>query len=283
MDAVLDYFAPAPPPPSMVHVEVWSLTISVVLLLSLFAMRMRTPFASAGAPLERSLTSVANVKRSTQWTRPLGLIHKSTFSVRDPAESCAFCVKYLACSEIPVPDPALIKRGVRWVRLPGGESSCSVQRGLSTVRLTERLPPSEFHFIPWGQDAELSLMGGIDRNGDGVVSGDEMQPITQKFIAELIDASDGDMKVWSVFCNTHIGWCVAELTSMVLALKADGVPFFGPTRRADGVYQLYVELPYLHYLEIDSLQYDDAQTGIEARPWSEVTGSAGCNEPALLD
>ena len=30
-----------------------------------------------------------------------------------------------------------------------------------------------------------------------VVSGDEMQPITQKFIAELIDAADGDMKVWT--------------------------------------------------------------------------------------
>ena len=46
-------------------------------------------------------------------------------------------------------------------------------------------------------------MGGIDRNGDGVVSGDEMQPVTQKFIAELIDAADDDMKVWSVYANTH--------------------------------------------------------------------------------
>lgn len=209
-----------------------------------------------------STLTVVDAGSSRKWSRPFGLIHKSTFSVRDPAESCAFCVKYLHCVEIPVPDPALVRRGVRWVRLPSGESQCIIRRGMSTITLTEHMPPSEFHFIPWGQDKDIGLMGGVDLDGDGIVSGDEMQPITQKFIAgkpsgnanafshvdgpirvrvrvtELIDAADGDMKVWSVFCNTHIGWCVDELTSTVLALQADGVPFFGPTRRADGVFQL---------------------------------------------
>ena len=57
-------------------------------------------------------------------------------------------------------------------------------------------------------------------------------------------------------------------------LQADAKPFFGPTRRADGVYQLYVELPYLHYLEVDSLVYRAERTGRPARPWTEVASAA---------
>ena len=56
-----------------------------------------------------------------------------------------------------------------------------------------------------------------------------------------------------------------------MALRDGGVPFFGPTRRADGVFQLYFELPYLHYLEVDSTTYRDERTGVPARPWSELT------------
>ena len=46
-----------------------------------------------------------------------------------------------------------------------------------------------------------------------------------------------------------------------------------PTLRLDGVYQLYVELPYLHYLEVDSNVYDASKTGRPARPWAEVAGN----------
>ena len=222
--------------------------------------------------LRRARENVENEQQ--QWSRPLGLIHKSTFSVRDPVESCEFCCKYLGCEIIPVPDPALVKRGIRWVRLPGGSSERLVRRGTRYTTQTAELPTSEFHFIPWDVDADCGLMGGVDLDGDGIVSGDEVVPITQKFMAELIDRVDGDMKVWSVYANTHVGWCVADLTPTVLALQADGVPFFGPTRRADGVFQLYLELPYLHYLEVDSLCYDAARTGIEAKPWSEVAARA---------
>ena len=58
-----------------------------------------------------------------------------------------------------------------------------------------------------------------------------MQPITQKFIASLIDAADEDMKVWSVYANTHVGWCVADLTPTVARLQRDGVPFFAHAAR----------------------------------------------------
>ena len=121
----------------------------------------------------------------------------------------------------------------------------------------------------------MGLMGGIDSNGDGIVSGDEMQPITQKWIASLIDKADADMHCWTVYANTHVGWCVADLTPTVRALQQDGLPFFGPTMRADGVYQLYIELPYLHYLEIDSIVYDAAATGLPAKAWSEVVKGRG--------
>ena len=91
-------------------------------------------------------------RRRGGWRRPLGVLHKSTFAVRDPSESVAFCVKYLGCAEIAVPDPGLVARGIRWARLPGG---------------TRAAPASEFHFIPWGVDSDTGLMGGIDTNGDG--------------------------------------------------------------------------------------------------------------------
>lgn len=35
-----------------------------------------------------------------------------------------------------------------------------------------------------------------------------------------------------------------------------------------------MELPYLHYMEIDSLRYDATKTGVEARAWSDVAGCA---------
>ena len=95
--------------------------------------------------------------RGRQWSRPLGCIHKSTFSVRDPDESCAFCCKYLGTVEIPVPDPALRARGIRWVRLPGGKSECRMRRGARWITLTEELPTSELHFIPWGVDQDTGL------------------------------------------------------------------------------------------------------------------------------
>ena len=41
-------------------------------------------------------------------------------------------------------------------------------------------------------------------------------------------------------------------------------------RRADGVFQLYVELPYHHYLEIDSLTFDGTVGTPSARAWADV-------------
>mmetsp|Transcript_29743 Transcript_29743/g.73096 ORF Transcript_29743/g.73096 Transcript_29743/m.73096 type:complete len:101 (-) Transcript_29743:365-667(-) len=87
---------------------------------------------------------------------------------------------------------------------------------------------------------------------------------------KLVDGADGDMKIWTVFMNTHSAWCVDDLTRTVLALQKAKRPFFGPTRRADGLYQLYVEIPSHHYVEIDSKTYSAAKTGVEAKPWSET-------------
>jgi len=197
------------------------------------------------------------------WTRPSGQIHKMTLAVSKPAESVAFCVDHLGCVEVPVPDRHLAERGIAWVRLPGGEGA------------------GELHFIPAHIDQDLGVRGGIDLNNDGMVSGEELVPITQAWFKTLIDALDENMKTWTVFMNTHCAWCVDDLTPVVLSLQKAGVPFFGPTLRADGVRQLYVEVPTHHYVEIDSNAYDESATGIAARPWSEVAATAQPQERDL--
>ena len=188
------------------------------------------------------------------WSRPAGIIHKSTFAVRNAQESADFCVKYLQCEHLPCHDTALVTRGVRWVRLSGG---------------THDYPAGEFHFIP-STDADLNLTGGVDLNGDGRVEGAEMRKLTQEWFKGLVDAADQDMQIWTVYANTHIAFCVDDLTPTILALQREGVPFFGPTLREDGVFQLYIQVPYLHYVEVDSTTYDAVATGRPARPWSQI-------------
>ena len=83
-------------------------------------------------------------------------------------------------------------------------------------------------------------------------------------------AADDDMRAWTVFCNTHCAWSVSDLTPIVAALEIDSKPFFGPVRRADGVFQLYVELPYHHYLEIDSLTFKGTVGTPSAQAWADV-------------
>lgn len=163
-----------------------------------------------------------------KWIRPAGQIHKMTLAVADPAESAAFCIAYLQCTEREVPDPALSRRGIKWVCLPG-------QVGVA----------GELHFIPCNIDKDLELLGGVDLNNDGVVSGDELVTLTQQWFKNMVDQLDEDMKVWTVYCNTHCAWYVEDLTPVVLSLQKGGVPFFGPTLRADGVHQVAVPLTAL--------------------------------------
>ena len=89
------------------------------------------------------------------------------------------------------------------------------------------------------------------------------------------------MKSWTVFCNTHVAWYTRDLTPIVAALQRDGRPFFGPTLRADGVKQLYVELPFHHYLEIDSNVYHYEEHGLpRPKPWAEIDMAAGGEDTA---
>ena len=116
-----------------------------------------------------------------------------------------------------------------------------------------------------------------------------MTSITEATLQEWIDEADDDMQAWTVFCagpasmasastpstrlragNTHCAWSVADLTPIVAALELDSKPFFGPVRRADGVFQLYVELPYHHYLEIDSLTFNGTVGTPSAQTWADA-------------
>ena len=224
----------------------------------------RTPPLDSTATNRRSLLSSAALvaagcgmgatlaRPTPPWVRPVGVLHKSTFAVRDPGESVRFCIKYLGASEITVPDGTLRSHGIRWVRLAGGSPTA---------------PASELHFVPWSFGSGSTLRGGVDLNGDGVVSGDELVPMDAQLMASAVEAAAGNLTQWSAVMNTHVGWAVADLTPIVLALQSDGVPFFGPTQRADGVFQLYLPLPYEHIVEVDSTVYDAARTGVAPRDW----------------
>ena len=67
-------------------------------------------FGLLGPTTERPRT--IGTKGQSGWSRPPGKIHKMTLAVRDPAESVAFCEKYLGCTEIAVPDATLCPRSV---------------------------------------------------------------------------------------------------------------------------------------------------------------------------
>ena len=171
-------------------------------------------------------------------------------AVRDPAESVAFCEKYLGCQEIEVPDATLCPRSGPFLRHRRAHTRHAGARGIKWVRVGKNKGDGELHFVGCGKDKSLALRGGIDLDGDGVVSKEEMRSITEATLQEWIDEADDDMRAWTVFCagqasmasastpstrlragNTHCGWCVSDLTPIVAALEIDSKPFFGPARR----------------------------------------------------
>ncbi|MDE1463378.1 VOC family protein [Spartinivicinus poritis] len=69
---------------------------------------------------------------------------------------------------------------------------------------------------------------------------------------QFIDELDQDMTIFTTFMDNHGAILVDDLTPYLKKLTANNVPFLGPVRRADGVYQLYIEIPGHTYLELDS-------------------------------
>ena len=67
-----------------------------------------------------------------------------------------------------------------------------------------------------------------------------------------IDQLDRDMSIFTTFMDNHAAIMVNDLDPYLKKLKAQKVPFLGPIRRDDGVYQLYIEIPGHLYLELDS-------------------------------
>ncbi|WP_163832194.1 VOC family protein [Spartinivicinus ruber] len=69
---------------------------------------------------------------------------------------------------------------------------------------------------------------------------------------QYIDALDQDMTVFTTFMDNHGAILVEDLNPYLTKLTKNNIPFLGPVRRADGVYQLYIEVPGHMYLELDS-------------------------------
>ena len=53
-------------------------------------------------------------------------------------------------------------------------------------------------------------------------------------------------------------------------LRTEGPHTTSAQAFADGVFQLYVELPYHHYLEIDSLTFNGTVGTPSAKAWADV-------------
>jgi len=170
-----------------------------------------------------------------------GTIHKMTLVVRDTNESEAFAVDVLGCERIVCPDKALHARGIRWVRLPGKSQKNHEYNG-------------ELHFIPISEGTPEQRRHWLEHK-------------------RFMDAQDRDMQMWACAMNTHVGFSVDDLSPIVAKLQQRRQPFFGPTLRADGVYQLYVELPYHHYIEIDSRVYDERLK--RSMSWKECAARGG--------
>lgn len=71
------------------------------------------------------------------------------------------------------------------------------------------------------------------------------------------DKLDQNMTVFTPFLDNHGAILVNDLTPYLNKLKANDIPYLGPVRRADGVYQLYIKIPGLTYLELDSKKASD--------------------------
>ena len=68
----------------------------------------------------------------------------------------------------------------------------------------------------------------------------------------MIDELDLDMSIFTTFMDNHAAIMVDDLDPYLNKLQAHQIPFMGPIRRDDGVYQLYFEIPGHLYLELDS-------------------------------
>lgn len=69
---------------------------------------------------------------------------------------------------------------------------------------------------------------------------------------QLTDKLDQNMTVFTTFMDNHGAILVDDLNPYLNKLTENDIPFLGPVRRADGMYQLYIKIPGHTYLELDS-------------------------------
>lgn len=80
---------------------------------------------------------------------------------------------------------------------------------------------------------------------------------TEEFY-RYMDDLDQNMTVFTTFMDNHGAVLVEDLNPYLQQLTKNNVPFLGPVRRADGVYQLYIEIPGNAYLELDARKTPDS-------------------------
>lgn len=95
-------------------------------------------------------------------------------------------------------------------------------------------------------------------------------PGVREFLERFVISLDYSESAFTDWMNSHIGIQLPDLSPLITRLQERGVPFLGPVRRADGVYQLYIRIPGTGYLEFDSFKEPKERHKVLVTTWPEV-------------
>lgn len=107
----------------------------------------------------------------------------------------------------------------------------------------------------------------------------EIAPISSQQDAQrlkqMIDESDENRQNFSSWIASHTGLWVADLSPYIDRLIGSSVNFIGPVLRTDGVYQLFIKVPSMGYVELATLTLPDDQHLDMLKDWDEIWGEIG--------
>lgn len=162
------------------------------------------------------------------------MIHKVTFLSLNVSKTVGHLKKLFGSVlvEIPVPDPYLKQRGIRWLKFRGSGTHIHVA------------PP------PPGTHLFLNVIKQIN-------NAELITPVKNMPIKE-----------------SHVGVLVPDMTPILKRVQKLGYQYM-IRQRADGMYQLYMDLDSAHdYFEIDSMTLDLTQVNISVNSFAANSGTS---------
>ena len=134
-------------------------------------------------------------------------------------------------------------------------------------------------------DADSNLAGDQRRLRYGS-SGVEIELVTAQSqeqrdnLSALLTSYDYDTSAFQDWMHSHVGIGIDDLSPLIKRLQSQNTPFLGPVRRADGLYQLYVRVEGLGYLEFDTITVPDQDYLPLVKDWHELWGESWREDPS---